>query len=53
VETIGDAYLVAGGVPERSGDHAQRVGRFACDILQQARHVSSPATGQPLQVRKK
>ncbi|XP_070193833.1 uncharacterized protein [Littorina saxatilis] len=51
VETIGDAYMVVGGVPERSADHAQRVARFAIDIVGQAAQVPSPATGQPLQIR--
>ncbi|KAL8560979.1 hypothetical protein ACOMHN_061193 [Nucella lapillus] len=43
--------MVVGGVPERSEDHAQRVGHFALDILGQAALVPSPATGQPLQIR--
>lgn len=50
VETIGDAYMVVGGVPERSADHAQRVARFAMDIVGQAALVPSPSTGMPLQV---
>jgi class 3 adenylate cyclase len=35
IKTIGDAYMVAGGLPERSDkhDHAERVARFALDIL--------------------
>ena len=50
VETIGDAYMVVGGVPERSADHAQRVARFAMSIVGQAALVPSPSTGMPLQV---
>ena len=50
VETIGDAYMVVGGVPERSADHAVRVARFAIDIVGQSARVASPATGTPLQV---
>jgi len=32
IKTIGDAYMVAGGLPERSHDHAERVVHFALDI---------------------
>ena len=32
IKTIGDAYMVAGGLPERSEDHAERVARFALEI---------------------
>ncbi|KAK7488571.1 hypothetical protein BaRGS_00020188, partial [Batillaria attramentaria] len=51
VETIGDAYMVVSGVPERTKDHAQKVARFAMDIVGQAAQVPSPATGKPLQIR--
>jgi class 3 adenylate cyclase len=33
IKTIGDAYMVAGGLPEASEDHAERVALFALDIL--------------------
>ncbi|MBD1207132.1 MAG: adenylate cyclase [Ignavibacteria bacterium] len=33
IKTIGDAYMVAGGLPERIPDHAERVALFALDIL--------------------
>jgi class 3 adenylate cyclase/Tfp pilus assembly protein PilF len=29
IKTIGDAYMVAGGLPERSQDHTERVAHFA------------------------
>jgi adenylate cyclase len=32
IKTIGDAYMVAGGLPERSHDHAERVARFAIEM---------------------
>jgi len=32
IKTIGDAYMVAGGLPERSHDHAERVSRFALEM---------------------
>lgn len=35
IKTIGDAYMVASGVPEESKDHAFRVTSFALDMLQE------------------
>jgi class 3 adenylate cyclase len=32
VKTIGDAYMVVGGMPERSDDHAERVVAMALDL---------------------
>jgi len=51
VETIGDAYMVVGGVPEVSAEHAQKVANFALDMVKKAYEVKSPATGKPIQVR--
>ena len=51
VETIGDAYMVAGGVPEVTSAHAQKVADFALGMISEAHHVNSPATGEPIQVR--
>jgi adenylate cyclase len=31
IKTIGDAYMVAGGVPDARADHAEQVARFALD----------------------
>ena len=50
VETIGDAYMVVGGVPEVSTEHAHRVANFALDMVRRSQEVKSPATGKPLQV---
>ena len=50
VETIGDAYMVVGGVPEVSDEHAQAVADMAIDMVFQARQVKSPASGKSLQV---
>ena len=40
IKTIGDAYMVAGGLPERSGDHCERVAMFALEIQAAMREKS-------------
>jgi len=50
VETIGDAYMVVGGVPIPTETHAERVANFALGMRIAAREVTSPITGQPIQV---
>ena len=42
--------MVVGGVPEVTDDHAQRVARFALDMMVAAKRVNSPSSGKPLQV---
>ena len=51
VETIGDAYLIVGGVPEYWRDHADRVIAMAFDMIDVCNTVISPADGQPIQVQ--
>ena len=50
VETIGDAYMVVGGVPEVTLLHAQHVANFALNMVRKAAEVVSPACGKPIQV---
>jgi adenylate cyclase len=33
IKTIGDAYMVASGLPERSDDHSERLARMGLDML--------------------
>uniref|UniRef100_A0A4X2LR14 guanylate cyclase n=1 Tax=Vombatus ursinus TaxID=29139 RepID=A0A4X2LR14_VOMUR len=51
VETIGDAYMVVGGVPVPVENHAQRVANFALGMRISAREVMNPVTGEPIQIR--
>lgn len=51
METIGDAYMVVGGVPVSTHTHAHRVANFALGMRIAARDVTNPVTGQPIQVR--
>ncbi|XP_060247265.1 guanylate cyclase soluble subunit beta-2-like isoform X1 [Meriones unguiculatus] len=51
VETIGDAYMVVGGVPVPVESHAQRVANFALGMRISAEEVMNPVTGEPIQIR--
>ncbi|XP_075058041.1 guanylate cyclase soluble subunit beta-2-like [Mixophyes fleayi] len=51
VETIGDAYMVVGGVPVPVSSHAERVANFALGMVLTAREVKNPVTGNPIQIR--
>ncbi|XP_038658521.1 guanylate cyclase soluble subunit beta-2-like [Scyliorhinus canicula] len=51
VETIGDAYMVVGGVPIPAESHAERVANFALGMRMAARSVKNPITGDPIQIR--
>ncbi|XP_041796708.1 guanylate cyclase soluble subunit beta-2-like [Chelmon rostratus] len=51
VETIGDAYMVVGGVPIPVSTHAERVANFALGMILATREVISPVTGGPIQIR--
>ncbi|XP_029993827.1 uncharacterized protein LOC115421954 [Sphaeramia orbicularis] len=53
VETIGDAYMVVSGLPERNGDrHADEIAKMALDLVAAVRQVSIPhMPEQRLQLR--
>jgi adenylate cyclase len=50
IKTVGDAYMVAGGLPTPRRDHAQAVAEMALDLREEAGRHRDP-TGRPLQVR--
>jgi class 3 adenylate cyclase len=50
IKTIGDAYMVAGGLPEPRPDHAQAVADMALAMHDEVAGRTDPS-GQPLQLR--
>lgn len=50
IKTIGDAYMVAGGLPEPRGDHAEAVADMALGMIEVLRRMKTP-TGDPLDLR--
>jgi class 3 adenylate cyclase len=50
IKTVGDAYMVAGGLPVARPDHAQAVAEMALAVREEAGRHRDPA-GRPLQVR--
>eukprot|EP00899_Mesostigma_viride_P028603 jgi/Mesvir1/8928/Mv16075-RA.2 len=53
IETVGDVYMVGGGVPDPCDDHAERVGLLALDLMKlEARWETCEKTGNlPLRLR--
>lgn len=49
IKTIGDSYMAAAGLTELTGDHAERTGRLALDMLEVAKQMRPD--GKPLQIR--
>lgn len=39
VETIGDAYMVVGGLPEPQSDHTKRIAEFALEVQKILTHL--------------
>jgi class 3 adenylate cyclase len=50
IKTIGDAYMVAGGIPTLRDDHAQAIAKMALEILPIIDAFSAPG-GESLQLR--
>lgn len=51
LETIGDAYVVVSGLPEREPGHADKLASFALDMIETASTVAAPQNGTPLRLR--
>ena len=51
VETVGDSYMVVGGAPDPLPEHAELVCYAALGMIWEARSVTDPVLGLPLQVR--
>uniref|UniRef100_A0A914CTQ0 Guanylate cyclase domain-containing protein n=1 Tax=Acrobeloides nanus TaxID=290746 RepID=A0A914CTQ0_9BILA len=51
VETIGDAYMIVGGVPKECANHAERVLNASIAMLMESKFVLSPITKQPIRIR--
>jgi class 3 adenylate cyclase len=50
IKTIGDAYMVAGGLPDPRPDHAEAIAEMALAMQAEVTRRTDPS-GQPLQVR--
>ena len=50
IKTIGDAYMVAGGLPEPRSDHCEAVAAFALDMIAATNRYAS-WTGESLRMR--
>ena len=50
VETIGDAYMVVGGLPKPCDNHAQKVAHMAISMMEASEKVLSPVDKTPLKV---
>jgi len=50
IKTIGDAYMVAGGLPEPRGDHAIAIAEMAIDMMKSLPKLRTP-NGDPLNLR--
>ncbi|WP_292171716.1 adenylate/guanylate cyclase domain-containing protein [Mesorhizobium sp.] len=50
IKTVGDAYMVAGGMPDLQVGHARRVAELALDMLDASRDLSE-AVGEEIAIR--
>jgi class 3 adenylate cyclase len=50
IKTIGDAYMVAAGIPENREDHAEAIAEFAIDMVSEV-STSTSQSEYPLKIR--
>lgn len=50
METIGDAYMVVGGLPEKNTIHAECVANQALDMMHYCHQVLRPDKNEPIVV---
>jgi adenylate cyclase len=50
IKTVGDAYLVAAGLPEPRADHAEAIADFALELRHRAPEIALPGGGE-LEIR--
>ena len=50
IKTIGDAYMVAGGLPDRSEDHAEAIAEMAL-AMREALEKLKPMLGEAVSIR--
>lgn len=50
IKTIGDAYMVVGGIPIANSEHAVSIARLALEMLDFSRTIIKP-DGEPLEIR--
>lgn len=46
VETIGDAYMVVAGAPERQANHGEMVCNMSLDMVEAITELTDPSTGE-------
>lgn len=51
METIGDAYMVVSGAPEKDVNHAEKVCDMALDMVEAITDLKDPSTGTHLRIR--
>jgi adenylate cyclase len=50
IKTVGDVYMVAGGVPDRRPGHVEAIADLALEMIAETCHMLGP-DGEPLQIR--